>query len=380
MKAKPASGMSIVTVAAAGALAAYFMDAKQGTQRRAVVRDKVSSRIGRLDEAGRVIGTDLSNRIQGTFSTLRRRMSTKEVPDDVLIERVRSKLGRVATHPGSIDVQATKGTVTLQGPVLKQDLKRILSAVSAIPGVHGVIDRLEVHDQPSDIPGLQGGHPRWQRLDIRQEQWAPATRLLVGSAGMALGLYGLTRRSWVTPLLTATGIALLLRAGTNIDARRLVGLRDRRGIHFTKTMFIAAPVDRVFTFWSDFDNFPKFMRNVRAVSRNREDSWHWEVAGPVGSKIAWDAVVTQYIPNEVIAWATVPGTVVEHAGTVRFQPEGSGTRVQIQMSYSPPAGVLGHAVASLFGADPQTEMGEDIARLKSYFETGKPARDAVSAS
>jgi uncharacterized membrane protein len=50
------------------------------------------------------------------------------------------------------------------------------------------------------------------------------------------------------------------------------------------------------------------------------------------------------------------------------------------MSYSPPAGVLGHAVASLFGADPQTEMGEDIARLKSYFETGKPARDAVSAS
>jgi len=48
------------------------------------------------------------------------------------------------------------------------------------------------------------------------------------------------------------------------------------------------------------------------------------------------------------------------------------------MSYNPPAGAAGHVVASLFGADPKTEMDEDLMRLKAFFETGKPARDAAA--
>lgn len=138
-----------------------------------------------------------------------------------------------------------------------------------------------------------------------------------------------------------------------------------------------APVEEVFAFWSNFENFPKFMRNVREVRKNRDDSWHWEVAGPLGAKVQWDSTVTQLVPNELIAWATVPGAHAQHAGRVRFQREGDGTRLQIEMGYNPAGGALGHAVASLFGADPLTEMDEDLMRLKAYFETGTPARDAA---
>ena len=48
------------------------------------------------------------------------------------------------------------------------------------------------------------------------------------------------------------------------------------------------------------------------------------------------------------------------------------------MSYNPPAGALGHAVAELFGADPKHEMDDDLMRMKSFIETGgNPRRGAA---
>jgi uncharacterized membrane protein len=43
----------------------------------------------------------------------------------------------------------------------------------------------------------------------------------------------------------------------------------------------------------------------------------------------------------------------------------------VRMSYHPPGGAIGHAVASLFGADPKAAMDDDLARLKSLLEVGK---------
>jgi hypothetical protein len=41
------------------------------------------------------------------------------------------------------------------------------------------------------------------------------------------------------------------------------------------------------------------------------------------------------------------------------------------MTYKPPAGVLGHAVAALFRTDPKQALDDDLVRLKSLIETGK---------
>jgi uncharacterized membrane protein len=371
---------SVFAAAGAAALATYFLDPQQGRRRRAVLRDKTYGRLSDLGDASRVVAVDVRNRVKGTmrgtFGAVRDRVM-HDVPDDVLAERVRAALGRVVSHPGSIEVQASQGTVSLRGPILEREVYRALRAVRAVPGVHGLRDELEHHEQSGDVPGLQGGRTRVWRPDIAQEHWAPATRLIVGLAGASLALYGLGRRSLSAPLFVAAGGALLARAATNMETRRLVGWGGRRSIEFIKTLHIAAPLEEVFAFWSNFENFPKFMRNVRAVRKNADDSWHWEVAGPLGARVQWDSTVTQLVPNEVISWATVPGAQVQHAGRVRFQKEGDGTRLQVEMGYNPAGGALGHAVASLFGADPLTEMDEDLMRLKAYFETGKPAGDAA---
>jgi uncharacterized membrane protein len=69
--------------------------------------------------------------------------------------------------------------------------------------------------------------------------------------------------------------------------------------------------------------------------------------------------------------------LVEHAGIVQFEPMGTGTRVQIRLSYNPPAGALGHAIAWLTGSDPKRELDEDLARMKSFVETGITPHDAA---
>jgi uncharacterized membrane protein len=92
--------------------------------------------------------------------------------------------------------------------------------------------------------------------------------------------------------------------------------------------------------------------------------------------VEWDAVVTDWVPSQLIAWKSVEGSTVETAGRVRFEPTGDDrTEIDVQMSYNPPAGALGHAVATLFGADPKRAMDEDMVRLKSLLEEGKTRAD-----
>ncbi|MGQ0546898.1 MAG: SRPBCC family protein [Betaproteobacteria bacterium] len=368
---------SAFTIAAMAAAATYLFDPDMGRRRRALLRDKVTGRLSHADEAGSVFAVDLRNRTQGLLARLRGRFALREVANEVLAERVRARLGRFLSHPGAVEVSASGGVVTLQGPVLEHEVDRALRAVSAVPGVRQVTDALERHKQAGDVSSLQGGRRRIQRADLMQERWALATRVLVGAGGATL--LALARRSPLSLAFSLAGGAMLLRAGSNMPIARLLGQRGPY-IGYKKTIHIGAPVQQVFAFWQDFANFPKYMRNVRAVRRNADGGWHWEVAGPLGATVQWDAHMTACVPDELIAWSTAPGSRVQHAGLVHFQREGEGTRVQVEMRYNPPGAALGHVVASLFGADPLTEMDEDLMRLKSFLETGKPARDAARAA
>ncbi len=77
-----------------------------------------------------------------------------------------------------------------------------------------------------------------------------------------------------------------------------------------------------------------------------------------------------FAPNRVIAWESVPGSDVYNAGRVRFESVDGATRIDVFMTYNPPGGVAGHAIAALFGADPNTAMDDDLLKLKSLLEQG----------
>jgi uncharacterized membrane protein len=168
-----------------------------------------------------------------------------------------------------------------------------------------------------------------------------------------------------------SGVWLVARAVTNLETRRLLGAAGRRGVDLRKSISIDAPREEVFAFFRAFENFPRFMSHVREVRPSGEGRWHWVVDGPAGAAVEWDAEVAALVPSEVIAWRTVPGAAVRSEGTVRFDDDRKGTRIDVRLSYRPPGGALGHGLAALLGADPKRQLDDDLLRLKSILEHGR---------
>ncbi len=361
----------------AGAGLMYLLDPDRGARRRALVRDQATRARHRLAEGAEATGRDLRNRARGTAAGLRSRLRRETADDEILHERVRSALGRVVSHPGAIEVSVADGLVTLQGQVLAQELDELLKTVRGVRGVSEVRNELTVSPSPQGVPSLQGGRRRASRAELARESWAPATRALVGSLGGAVAYRGLRSEGLAGPLLVAIGGVLLARALSNRPARRLAGIgAGRRAIDIHKAIHVAAPVERVWELWSNFESWPRFMAHLKEVRRTGESRSHWVAVGPGGTSVEWDAVTTQWIPNEVIAWKSVEGSTVENSGRVNFtRDERGGTLIEVRLSYNPPAGALGHAVASLFGVDPERAMDEDMLRLKSLLEEGKATAD-----
>ena len=142
------------------------------------------------------------------------------------------------------------------------------------------------------------------------------------------------------------------------------------GIEFRKGVRINASVEQVFAFWQNYDNFPRFLSHLKEVRDLGDGRSHWIASGPAGTPIEWDAQITETRPNRVIAWESLPGSDVYNAGRVRFESVDGATRVDVFMTYNPPGGIAGHAIASLFGADPNSAMDDDLLKLKSLLEQG----------
>jgi uncharacterized membrane protein len=353
-----------------GATVARLLDPRSGARRRAQVLQKgMHTTHEAADFTGKSL-RDLRNRSRGILHALFG--STGPVDDAVLVERVRSKLGRFSSHPGAIEVSVSDGCVELRGPVLAAEHQQVIDAVADVRGVRRVDDDLQVHKQP-DVPALQGGAGRRiPRPELLQENWAPGTRLIVGSAGATLIAWGVARRSILGVSAGGIGALLLARSIANLPVKRVVGVgAGRRGVDVRKSIFIAASPDEVYRFFVAAENFPRFMEHVREVRITPDGRWHWRVDGPAGSDIEWVAEVTRAEPGELLSWRTVPNSVVENSGTVRFISENGGTRVDVRLSYVPPLGAIGHAIAALFGSHPKKQLDDDLVRLKSLLEQGK---------
>jgi uncharacterized membrane protein len=368
---------SIYSAAAATALL-YLLDPVSGRRRRSILRDQLLSKLGTAAHGSSVAGRDFAHRAHGLGAFAGRLLKPRHVDDEVLVERVRAALGRVVSHPGAIQVSARDGRVVLTGLVLSDEHRRLVRTVRSVRGVRAIEDGLEAHKQAGRIPSLQGGRPRMNQLHLVDENWPPALRLFTVAGGTALALWGMRQRGTLGFATMIAGGTLVLRSSTNVPLRRLTGAQERAAIDIQKTIHVDVPVEQVFEVLSHYENFPAFMRNVRRVKVLPNGRSHWVVAGPAGFSVEWDAETTACIPNEFLAWRTVRGATVEHAGSIRFEHAGPGTRLMIRMSYHPPGGAVGHVIAKLFGADPKTELDEDLMRLKSFLETGIEPHDAAA--
>lgn len=212
-------------------------------------------------------------------------------------------------------------------------------------------------------------------------------RLVSGLAGAALIGFALTRgraRGLLLPLggsliaRAVTGRCAVSRAlgrNTALDdetSSPVASLHRGEGIRVEKSVTIHRPRGELFQFWRNFENLPRFMDHLESVTVIDDRRSHWVVRGPAGTRVEWDAEIHNEIPDELIAWRTLPGAEVDHAGSVHFDPSGgAGTDVRVILRYAPPAGEVGAAAARLFGQDPAQQVEDDLRRFKQVMEAGE---------
>lgn len=192
----------------------------------------------------------------------------------------------------------------------------------------------------------------------------PVASLLLGAAGAAL-VGGRSRRTAPGAVAALAGLALVGIAAHRpvADALRRAGARRRSGA-LRVSFVVEQPVDVVFRFCSNFENFPRFIGSLRAVEDFGDGRSHWSAWTPRGGTLEWDTVTTKFVTNRVIAWRSTSGSPVHTTGTLRFTPQADGyTGVSVTIEYAVTAGSIADAVASLAVPSRTRALEADIRRL-----------------
>jgi nucleoside-diphosphate-sugar epimerase/osmotically-inducible protein OsmY len=131
-----------------GAALMYLLDPDRGRRRRTHLRDQAVHAAHAVGDAADATARQLRhlrNRAQGVAAEMGAHFRSEDVPDEKLVARVRSEMGRATSHARVIDVSAQSGRVTLSGAVRAEDMDRLLASVAHVRGVRDVENRLEVH-------------------------------------------------------------------------------------------------------------------------------------------------------------------------------------------------------------------------------------------
>ncbi len=367
-------GLILLGGIALGARAMYMLDPEKGRRRRAVTRDKLRWALRRAESALEAGLADLRSRVQGAAIETLKTVIPEQPDDDVITARVMSRLGRVTSHMGALTVTSENGVVTLHGDVLVEERNAIVWAARATRGVRKLELQISLHETSEKIPGLQGESRPRAPFELAREEWAPATRLLVGMAGGALAAAGAYKRGFTGLGMGALGMGLIARSAVNHHIATVPGFIENRrdAIHMQKTLTIHAPVDEVFMWLSDPQQFPAIMSHIHDVRKLEDKRYRWTLLGPLRVPISWEAEIVALEPNRLLAWRSVPGALMENSGEVRFEAQADGaTRVAVRFRYRPPGGVVAHAIAEILGSDPKSVLDDDMARLKTLLERGK---------
>jgi hypothetical protein len=134
--------LTLITGLGLGAALMYVFDPDKGRRRRALARDKADHVLHKAGDLIQRSRRRTINRVTGMLAGVRARLTAQRVDDDVLVGRVRSRMGRVVSHPGLIQVTADNGRVALRGRILAIEADALLRCVESVTGVVDVENKL----------------------------------------------------------------------------------------------------------------------------------------------------------------------------------------------------------------------------------------------
>lgn len=126
---------------------------------------------------------------------------------------------------------------------------------------------------------------------------------------------------------------------------------------------VDVPVRTAYNQWTQFEEFPEFMKGVESISQLDETNLHWRTKIG-GVEREFDAVITEQHPDERIAWRATGE--VHHAGVVTFHRlDVDRCKVMVQIDWEPEG--LVEKAGSVVGAD-DLRVKADLARFKEFIE------------
>jgi uncharacterized membrane protein len=189
---------------------------------------------------------------------------------------------------------------------------------------------------------------------------------LVG--GGALTVYGL-RRGKLAAMLGGT--ALLYRGVAGYWPFYRWRDAETKRWQIEESITVHKPVEEVYSRWRRIEDFPCLMSHLESVNRVDGAQSHWVAKNPL--RLEWDAEITDEEENRKISWRSLPGSRIEHVGSVFFHsvPARNSTELKIIISYRPPGGSLGAAAAKWLGGLGANQIREDLRSFKAFIEAGE---------
>ena len=141
----------------------------------------------------------------------------------------------------------------------------------------------------------------------------------------------------------------------------------------TKSIIVKGDLAEIYDAWTEFENYPEFMKDLKAVTPTGERTSHWVMEGPLGKLVEWDVEATRLETNRRVAWNSKDGGDLKTSGQVTFTnlPDRQ-VEVTLTLQYVPPAGAVGKVVEQIF-ADPEEFMIGTLRNFKARIE-GMPER------
>jgi uncharacterized membrane protein len=224
---------------------------------------------------------------------------------------------------------------------------------------------------------------RWRETSADLEEGSASTNLsqtertlsIAGGVKLALsGFKGLFKSPFSSIVKLGAGGYLINRGVTGhceLYSRMGRNTTEPVNVNIRSSFLIDKPSEEIYDFWRKLDNLPLFMKHLESVEVIDEKRSHWVLKLPTGvAKVSWDAEIVKDEPGYMIGWSSLPDSLIDNAGKVRFQDseDGNGTLVDVVISYRPPAGGFGGGIAHVLNPLFKSMVDSDVRNFKQYMD------------
>jgi uncharacterized membrane protein len=137
-------------------------------------------------------------------------------------------------------------------------------------------------------------------------------------------------------------------------------------LEHTVQIEVEAPIDVVWSLWSNLEQMPKWMKWIDSVKVLEDDPElsRWKLASG-GFEFTWLSRILKVVDRQIIQWESVDG--LPNRGAIRFYDRGDeGSIVKMTIAYAIP-GLIGQLMDNLFlGRIVESTLLADLERFRQF--------------